>query len=54
MSDATRTPARNLGEHLERIESRIDQLTRDLATLRRDTSRTEGLAGEPPAIVPEG
>jgi DNA repair ATPase RecN len=52
MSDAARAPARNLGEQLERIESRIDQLTRELASLRRDPS--EGLAGEPPAIVPEG
>jgi DNA repair exonuclease SbcCD ATPase subunit len=54
MSDAARAPARNLAEHLERIESRIDQLTRDLAALRRDQSRAEELSGEPPAIGPEG
>jgi hypothetical protein len=53
MSDAAE-PARGIGDHLDRIESRIDQLTRDLATLRRDDSAAGGLAGEPPAIVPEG
>ena len=53
MSDAADRPARDLGERLDRIESRIDQLARDVAALRREAP-TGGLAGEPPAIVPEG
>lgn len=53
MSDAADRPARDLGERLDRIESRIDQLARDVAALRREAP-AGGLAGEPPAIVPEG
>ncbi len=54
MSDAAERPARDLAERLDRIESRIEDLGRDLAALRRDPSSAGGLAGEPPAIVPEG
>jgi DNA repair exonuclease SbcCD ATPase subunit len=54
MSDQAERPARELAERLERIESRVDQLALDVSALRRDTSGSGGLAGEPPAIVPEG
>jgi uncharacterized protein Yka (UPF0111/DUF47 family) len=54
MSDAAERPARELGERLERIESRVDQLSRDVAALRREAPTSGGLAGEPPATVPEG
>jgi DNA repair ATPase RecN len=47
------TQVRSMGEHLARIESRLDQLTRELETLRREQP-AGGVAGEPPAIVPEG
>jgi chromosome segregation ATPase len=47
-------PVRSLSEHLARIESRVDQLARDLGALRRDERAASGLAGESPAIVPEG
>jgi CRP-like cAMP-binding protein len=53
-ADATHGPTRNLAEQLERIESRIDQLSRDLAGLRPVADTNRELAGEPPAIVPEG
>jgi hypothetical protein len=54
MSDAAERPARELAERLERIEARVDQLALDVAALRREGSPSSGLAGEPPAIVPEG
>jgi CRP-like cAMP-binding protein len=54
MSDAAERPARELAERLERIEARVDQLALDVAALRREASPSSGLAGEPPAIVPEG
>jgi DNA repair ATPase RecN len=39
---------------LDRIETRLQDLGRDVATLRRDAVR-EGMPGEPPpAVVPEG
>ena len=54
MSDAPERPAREVVERLERIEARVDQLALDVAALRRESSPSSGLAGEPPAIVPEG
>ena len=54
MSDAPERPAREVIERLERIEARVDQLALDVAALRREASPSSGLAGEPPAIVPEG
>jgi tetrahydromethanopterin S-methyltransferase subunit G len=53
ISDATES-ARELNERLDRIESRIDQLSREVGALRRESPAAGGLAGEPPAIVPEG
>ena len=50
MNEASRTPATRLTEQLDRLESRIDQLSRDIAAIRTDTS-SGGLAGEPPAVV---
>ena len=49
-----RTPGAQLTGQLDRIETRLQDLGRDVATLRRDAVR-EGVPGEPPpAIVPEG
>jgi hypothetical protein len=43
-----------LPDQLSRMEVRLEQLGRDVGTLRRDIVR-EGVPGEPPsAIVPEG
>jgi DNA repair ATPase RecN len=53
LSDETRSPGAKLSDQLDRIETRLEQLGRDVATLRR-TAVTEGVPGEPPAIVPEG
>jgi DNA repair ATPase RecN len=53
LSDETRAPGAKLSDQLDRIETRLEQLGRDVATLRR-TAVTEGVPGEPPAIVPEG
>jgi chromosome segregation ATPase len=50
----TAQSVRGMDEHLSRIESRIDQLTRELESLRREQAATGSLAGEPPAVVPEG
>ena len=50
MTEASRTPATRLTEQLDRLESRIDQLSRDVAALRAETAGG-GLAGEPPAVV---
>ena len=53
LSDETRAPGAKISDQLDRIEARLEQLGRDVATLRR-TAVTEGIPGEPPAIVPEG
>ena len=53
LSDETRAPGAKVSDQLDRIEARLEQLGRDVATLRR-TAVTEGIPGEPPAIVPEG
>ena len=51
MTEASRAPATRLSEQLERVESRLDQLARDLAAIRADAGSGGGLAGEPPAVV---
>jgi uncharacterized protein Yka (UPF0111/DUF47 family) len=51
MTEAGRAPATRLSEQLERIESRLDQLARDVAALRSDAGSSGGIAGEPPAVV---
>jgi chromosome segregation ATPase len=51
MSDANRAPANRVSEQLERLESRIEQLTRDIAAIRTEAGSGGGLAGEPPAVV---
>lgn len=53
LGDETRAPGAKLSDQLDRIEARLEQLGRDVATLRR-TAVTEGVPGEPPAVVPEG
>ena len=51
MSDASRAPAAHVSEQLGRLESRIEQLTRDIAAIRTEAGSGGGLAGEPPAVV---
>jgi septal ring factor EnvC (AmiA/AmiB activator) len=53
LGDETRSPGAKVSDQLDRIEARLEQLGRDVATLRR-SAVTEGVPGEPPAIVPEG
>ncbi len=53
LGDETRAPGAKLSDQLDRIEARLEQLGRDVATLRR-SAVTEGVPGEPPAIVPKG
>ena len=53
LGDETRAPGAKLSDQLDRIEARLEQLGRDVATLRR-SAVTEGGPGEPPAVVPEG
>src|SRR5919198_835565 len=50
MTEASRAPATRLSEQLERVESRLDQLARDLAALRSDAGSSGGIAREPPAV----
>jgi DNA repair ATPase RecN len=51
LSDASRTPAAKLTEQLDRLESRIDRLARDVAALRDAAAAGGGVKGEPPAVV---
>ena len=51
MTEASRAPTARLSEQLERVESRLDQLARDLAAVRSERGSSGGLAGEPPAVV---
>ena len=51
MTEASRTPATRVSEQLERVESRLDQLTRDLAAIRAEAGSSGGMTGEPPAVV---
>lgn len=53
LGDERRAPGAKLADQLDRIDKRLEQLGRDVATLRRDAVR-EGIPGEPSAVVPEG
>jgi CRP-like cAMP-binding protein len=54
VSDATRQPGQLVGR-LDRIESRLDELGRDVAALRRELAPGEALpAAQTRATVPEG
>jgi chromosome segregation ATPase len=51
LGEASRTPATRLGEQLDRLESRIEQLARDVTALRTEGASGGGVTGEPPAVV---
>jgi uncharacterized protein Yka (UPF0111/DUF47 family) len=51
MAEASRGPASRLTEQLDRLESRIDQLSRDVAAIRAEAASGGGITGEPPAVV---
>src|SRR6266480_942833 len=50
MSEASRAPTTRLTEQLNRLESRIDQLSHDVTAIRSQASSGGGIAGEPPAV----
>jgi hypothetical protein len=50
LSEASRTPAGRIAEQLDRLESKVDQLAREIKALRAAGSSGE-VAGEPPAVV---
>ena len=51
MIEASRSPAARLAEQVDRLESRIDQLARDISALRAESASSGGITGEPPAVV---
>ena len=51
MIEASRSPAARLAEQVDRLESRIDQLARDVSALRAESASSGGITGEPPAVV---
>ena len=51
LSEASRTPASRLGEQLDRLESKVEQLARDVKALRAGAGSGGEVAGEPPAVV---
>ena len=51
LADANRAPSARLTEQLDRLETKIDNLARDLAALRAQASSGGGVTGEPPAVV---
>jgi DNA repair ATPase RecN len=51
LTEANRAPAARLTEQLDRLETRIDNLTRDVAALRAQAGSSGGVTGEPPAVV---
>jgi DNA repair ATPase RecN len=51
LSEASRTPATRLGEQLDRLESKVEQLAGDIQALRAGGGSTGGVTGEPPAVV---
>ena len=54
LTDDSRAPGAKVADQLDRIETRLEQLGREVGTLRRDALR-EGVPGEPsPAIAPKG
>ena len=51
LSEASRTPASRLGDQLDRLESKVEQLARDVQALRAGAGSSGEVAGEPPAVV---
>jgi uncharacterized phage infection (PIP) family protein YhgE len=51
MTEASRAPASQLTQQLDRLEARLDQLSRDIAAIKAESASRGGLAGEPPAVV---
>jgi DNA repair ATPase RecN len=52
LGEASHTPAARLGEQLDRLESKVEQLARDVQALRTSAAGSTGeVAGEPPAVV---
>jgi uncharacterized protein Yka (UPF0111/DUF47 family) len=51
LTEANRAPASRLTEQLDRLESRIDQLSRDVAAIRTAAPSGGNVTGEPPAVV---
>lgn len=51
MTEANRAPATRLTEQLDRLESRIDKLSHEVAALRAQAASGGGVTGEPPAVV---
>jgi DNA repair ATPase RecN len=52
LAEANRAPAARLTEQLDRLETRIDSLARDLTALRAQAASSGGgVTGEPPAVV---
>jgi DNA repair ATPase RecN len=50
-AEASRAPSARLTEQLDRIETKVDNLARDLAGLRAQAASGGGVPGEPPAVV---
>src|SRR6266550_1143034 len=50
MTEANRAPATRLTEQLDRLESRIDKLSNEIAALRAQAASGGGVTGEPPAV----
>jgi uncharacterized coiled-coil protein SlyX len=51
MMEASRAPSTRLTEQLDRLESRIEKLSNDVAALRAQAASGGGVTGEPPAVV---
>ena len=52
LAEANRAPSARVTEQLDRLETKLDNLARDLATFRAQTgSSGGGVTGEPPAVV---
>jgi uncharacterized protein Yka (UPF0111/DUF47 family) len=51
LGEASRTPASRLADQLDRLESKVDQLARDVNALRAGSGSSGEMAGEPPAVV---
>ncbi len=51
MTEASRAPAPRVTEQLDRLESQIEKLAREVQALRAATASRGGVTGEPPAVV---
>jgi uncharacterized coiled-coil protein SlyX len=51
MTEASRTPSTKLTEQLDRLESRLDRLARDVEALRTQAATSGSVPGEPPPAV---